>query len=301
MNYTETFFKYLDIDGAEKVLSDGTLMFTSPTEFNDPFDISIQSLAPFDIVADRLTFSDLLIEAVLAPELPSGNGDELYNKIRMIHESLKKASNERRMEFRKMPRRDVWNETNLKRSYDRTFRMIKAVHEAEGVFCASKKFNNHLLWAHYADKHRGAVLAFKPDIEKDSVLSLITEVEYSSNRPYLYESQEDYFNKSIFKDKLTVLNEYSKKITTTKSLDWAYEEEVRICIPLLINHFVGEKRKTQKYYDNELVEIYLGCKMSDIDKNRIIELSLNRNSEVKVFQMVQSQFDFKLESREVRV
>lgn len=48
-----------------------------------------------------------------------------------------------------------------------------------GILCFSKKWSNLLLWSHYADKHRGAALAF--EIHPD----LITEVLYTTRRKTL--------------------------------------------------------------------------------------------------------------------
>ncbi len=45
-----------------------------------------------------------------------------------------------------------------------------------GVICFSKRWSNPVLWAHYADKHRGICLGFDvPD-------SLIEEISYSGRR-----------------------------------------------------------------------------------------------------------------------
>ena len=45
-------YKYLDIDGAKKMLSNSNLQYTNATKFNDPFD-SHPSLIDFSKVPDR--------------------------------------------------------------------------------------------------------------------------------------------------------------------------------------------------------------------------------------------------------
>src|SRR5205814_7955126 len=45
-----------------------------------------------------------------------------------------------------------------------------------GIFCATRTYSNLLMWAHYADKHFGAVMGLLPDSEKDSFLRLIRPV-----------------------------------------------------------------------------------------------------------------------------
>lgn len=38
MNYRRKLFKYIDAEGAMRMLSNATLQFTNPCDFNDPFD-----------------------------------------------------------------------------------------------------------------------------------------------------------------------------------------------------------------------------------------------------------------------
>jgi len=81
-----------------------------------------------------------------------------------------------------------------------------------GILCFSKKWSNLLLWSHYADKHRGAALAF--EIHPD----LITEILYTTRR------------KTLNVPALTKRGDLAKKdkaiIYATKSQHWEYEEEV---------------------------------------------------------------------------
>lgn len=86
------------------------MRFSTPLEFNDPFDISIQTLFGYDVISERLGAFDELIEVVLAEELPPGNDSEIYKKIKLLHETLKIAPQEYRDRFKNIPREDVWNE-----------------------------------------------------------------------------------------------------------------------------------------------------------------------------------------------
>ena len=59
-----------------------------------------------------------------------------------------------------------------------------------GIFCATKKQANLLMWAHYAESHRSVVLGFKPDLEKDSFLRLLEPVTYSDILPSFFKQQK---------------------------------------------------------------------------------------------------------------
>lgn len=288
-------YKYVNLEGATCILRDGTLLFSSPLYFNDPFDISIHTLFKYDFL-DLETFLDELV--VLASSrsllLPS-NGSDTANKFMKIQSSLSRSSNEFKSQLRKdLEVNKIWDVANLKNETEKVFLNIKREFETSGVFCASKTFNNSLLWAHYADKHQGAVLEFIPSIEKDSMLLLTEDVEYSSERPFLFESHRDFLIKSMFKGANDALAEYTKKITKTKSLEWSYEEEIRLYQPRLVNIFEGKKNHCLTYHNEELRSIYLGCKMVNEQKERLIDLAMKRNSMVKIFQMTLDPYQYKI-------
>jgi Protein of unknown function (DUF2971) len=76
-----------------------------------------------------------------------------------------------------------------------------------GVICFSKKWSNPVLWAHYADKHRGIALGFDVD---DTMLK---SIEYVDARSPWAESRLDV--------------EETERWLFRKYKDWAYEEELR--------------------------------------------------------------------------
>lgn len=115
-----------------------------------------------------------------------------------------------------------------------------------GVFCASSDCNNDLLWAHYADSHKGVCIGFDAKkLEEISGYKILhvcphnkrPEVEFSNNGSH-YE-------------------EYIVKMLTTKSSAWEYEHEYRM---IALN---PEERKLCCF--GAIREIYLGCR---IEKNK---------------------------------
>jgi hypothetical protein len=88
--------------------------------------------------------------------------------------------------------------------------------EMMGVCCFSKRSGHILMWSHYANNHRGLCLVFDPFVDLSYFLT--AGVEYTDEfKPLNYFQNKD--------DALM-------KMAVTKSLEWAYEEEVRVILPI---------------------------------------------------------------------
>lgn len=104
------------------------------------------------------------------------------------------------------------------------------------ILSLTRSPDNMLMWAHYADSHRGAVLEIDTDIagftnaENNMIPAHFGSVIYARRR-----SMEPY--SSAFVERLRVGATYSfvpdhyeklQRLFLTKPLEWAYEEEVRV-------------------------------------------------------------------------
>lgn len=79
-----------------------------------------------------------------------------------------------------------------------------------GVLCLSDKWDNILMWSHYASEHRGFVIQFSgSDPFFDQGLQ---KVRYSEERPLLGNRPDGWNSGDLF---------------VTKSTDWEYEQEFR--------------------------------------------------------------------------
>ncbi len=123
-----------------------------------------------------------------------------------------------------------------------------------GIYSLSQTYNDELLWAHYANSHKGFC------IEYDFNLLLNN---YSNEK--LYNFAVKYSN---FPPQLSLTNALSKdlfyivkKISGTKSKRWKYEQEYRIVI---------NKCGIQMYDHKALRGIYFGLRMEEKRKNEIM-------------------------------
>lgn len=104
------------------------------------------------------------------------------------------------------------------------------------VLSLTRTPTNALMWAHYADQHRGAVLAIDAeaagllDVERNLVPAHFGNVVYARHRP----SGPYHLNQgpavSVGVTHNFVLEHYEKwqRLFLTKPIEWAYEEEVRV-------------------------------------------------------------------------
>ncbi|MER8903444.1 DUF2971 domain-containing protein [Mesorhizobium sp. M0772] len=87
-----------------------------------------------------------------------------------------------------------------------------------GVICMSKDWDSPLMWAHYADSHKGMVLGFDvPD-------KAFYQVEYQKKRPTLADMGLNTLD-DITPDDI-------KRLIRTKAEGWSYEQEYRAYISL---------------------------------------------------------------------
>lgn len=114
-----------------------------------------------------------------------------------------------------------------------------------GVCCFSKTNENPLLWAHYSDKHKGICLIFDTSLDKRFFCNIFS-IKYRSNYPRInFMKHRSRFDELIL----------------TKSIDWIYEQEVRVT-----------KETGNQLYDfdkSALIGVIFGCKTGIAEVSRI--------------------------------
>lgn len=141
--------------------------------------------------------------------------------------------------------------------------------ERKGIACFCKTDDILLMWSHYADAHKGTCLSF--DISKDNnFFALPFVVDYPNEYP-----------------KINFIRERSprvryKHIIATKSIDWKYEQEVRI-VRDIRDH--GNSRGNIKFNKEALVEIKFGLRTNPKDIETIKKIADGQGyKHIKLFQ-----------------
>lgn len=141
----DCFFKYMKVEHLLKTIENNTIWFSSPKQFNDPFDCDV-SLINFT-----------------PPKKDIG---------KIINEKLSANRAIRRKEIKK-------NKQNPFRIKNQMAEQTQNIFYNSGVCCFSEVEDNTLMWAHYADNHNGVCLKFSSSISK--IATMTAKVKYQTN------------------------------------------------------------------------------------------------------------------------
>jgi hypothetical protein len=164
------------------------------------------------------------------------------------------------------------------------------------VFCVSELRGNVVMWSHYAEEHRGVVFKLRCDDERDNALLVAKPVRYTDRfLPFL--TAEAYVA-NLTGEAPVDLAQLTLELTRTKHVDWAYEREWRVYLPLR-SESPGNGFSFYREHPSVLEEIYLGCRMPESDIERIRAAVRAHLPGTKLFAAVRSNRSFDLDFREI--
>lgn len=197
------------------ILVEHKLFFAGRKSFNDPFDCVIPSL-----LQTPGTFHKRYVEELLDKKIPDAPTAEW------------RAKREKLM--------------SVKALEDMREDVQKQIDKA-GITCFCKIRDDILMWAHYADKHKGLCFEFDGS-ENCRFFGDAQQVQYEDYTP------------------LVLLSDDSSKIMErtilTKSKHWSYEREYRIFRP-------GMAGQKLDYPDALLTGIIFGCMMDENERQLV--------------------------------
>lgn len=120
----------------------------------------------------------------------------------------------------------------------------------KGILCFSDNWRSPVMWAHYADKHKGVCLGF--DVGEINGEPLAHPVSYFPERLQFQLDQD--------KDLLGIDERYVLALLYTKAHEWSYEREYRV-----VGNLEVRDEKTGHYYVDfgeklQLREVILGAR-----------------------------------------
>lgn len=181
-------------DGTIKIITDGTIKFSSPILFNDPFDCY--------------------------PHFPHNHAD-IEDYIKKRPDLFKKAAEVNGFGPAQRLQRKGELIANLQRSL-KNGQYRKSLLENVSVVCLSRSGSHQLMWAHYADSHKGFAVEFRipthgtlAEAKKSEDYLLPLEVKYQATRPRVRLTEK-------------TTTQSINDILLTKSAAWNYEEEERV-------------------------------------------------------------------------
>lgn len=150
----------------------------------------------------------------------------------------------------------------------------KDLNEKYGLLSLSSKKDNLLMWSHYADSHKGFCVGLDKYIIFECCQGQLGRVTYDDNFPFI----------PLFDDSPLGMT----PLLATKSTHWEYEDEYRII------KFDGS-RKVVKIPEKAVLEIVIGCNMSNANKEALYQLADEKFRKAKVFETQINDQEFKLD------
>lgn len=154
--------------------------------------------------------------------------------------------------------------------------------EGIGILSLAQAYDNPLMWANYADCHRGLCFEFDILCDESCCFTLAKEVKYVEEMPE--------YNHCIEPENLI------EKVIVPKLKAWEKEEEVRI-IKTMDEIKQNSQRRDFQFSPKALKSIYFGCKMPKSRRKIYMDLcKANGLEHVKFYSMeLSKKGDFALE------
>jgi hypothetical protein len=283
------FFKYVTARAALKILETRKALWSSPLLFNDPFDTQFDLNFGFALSDLHDRFLSEFEQLVYGEEEPKcDKSHPLCVTIRMLRAARTSLSKEDLL--RESREALVEGTRHVRRLLDAEHIRWRAFLEHMRVFCVAERHDNLLMWAHYTDRHRGAVLKFKCLPEFDTALCVARAMTYRPDIPSLA-TLDDWIRHSTGQARLDFSNLFHD-LAFSKSDHWSYELEWR-CWTLRPS-LDGQLYEFCDVLPQEVHSIYLGCKIDDDDRKSLAKLLNGDLAHVEVYQASPSRSRFEL-------
>jgi len=276
-------YKYLSLEGARLTLGNGTFRHAKPSDFNDDMDMTLQSVFPGDIEAalEEMTAGTAQIISDNLDKVPTASSPELRQTVQLMQQIFREnpdAVEVIEKELASDSAEDIYDVEHMRAFSGGFVGELNDFLQQYRVLCVSDNNASKVMWERYAEDHCGIVLRVKPNEEKDSKFQLFRKVTYERDRPTLYESTRAFREDALFGNQSEIRREMLNKIIYSKTLEWAYEQEYRLAIPLA----PGEDYDTLPYHPEELSDMFLGAKMVGAEKEEITDLARARNPGIRI-------------------
>ena len=270
----------------------GSLGFrwSSPEKFNDPFDHQ----SGFSLSIDPDEFSEILVGSIL--RIIFADTEPMFKPLTFFSSLICRLRQFRdRMDRSEIEKELRETSAQVSRNlHDHILQLNAAIQESfcnSRIFCVSERRDNVVMWSHYAESHRGVVFKLRCIDEIDNTLLAAKKVEYVT-RFIDFVSPGEYA-KHLTGECPVDLLQLCWKLPFIKHADWAYEREWRVYWALIDE---PAENGYSIYPENPMVfdEIYLGCRMSDDERTRLVGLVKQRLPHVRIFNTEMSRTEFAL-------
>jgi hypothetical protein len=276
--HPDIFYKYASSSTVKAVLESGRLRWSSPVEFNDLSEFKRMPVCHPPVEQEWDKYLELIVNIVFDENKLVLN--ELSPQTKTLISAL--------VLLRKqgLPKSEILKEISIPCTLTQehmTDALRKFTEDQNNnyarVLCLTEDYKNEVMWAHYAEEHKGCVLGFKDIPKLDTPYSAARKVKYTDGAPIICSGLEFL----LYGDTIQQRRKTSEAIFYSKDEKWSYESEWR-----LITWRPDEKDcnyADYKFYLEELESITFGVKTSNTLINDI-EALLNKNySKTEIYKM----------------
>ncbi|GAA3871605.1 DUF2971 domain-containing protein [Celeribacter arenosi] len=234
------------LDVFDKAVVDGSVKFASAAHCNDPFEFKFTSVKPSRGVFDQWH----------AKYDPLRSADEIEN---------------------------AWSSFSGKASgFNTKFWPRIQLMGQSFVLSLARKWDSHLMWAHYGASHSGFVICYKPSV-----------VDALSELPNQYASGDVNYSDQVPELRWFAgsLSDMLGPVLGTKSAEWAYEEEYRV----ISQGPAGANAIFEKIDPDQIAGVILGARASSELEAKAIAVQKSRKA-FSVKRVAATSGDFRITS-----
>lgn len=268
-------FKYCGASGS-LVLKNLEMKVTPPNEFNDPFEFS-----PVVRTKDPKGHAEREVQKVI-------DDPRFYNAHRADFAHLSTFAEFQTYVDRNRAKFAQFLE-NSTSTLDAGFDVLNILSQQFGVVCLSGDSLQPLMWAHYADSHKGMVIEFDANDPLFRYPAFL-QVDYSADR-VVYDASG-----GTSRD---VVEQFARR----KSPHWSYEQESRLILELAQTRKVAGTLPMYllRFEPGLLKSVTLGLRSSSALRAEVEMLtSAPPLQHLEVFQIVADPNEFKLDRKKIK-
>lgn len=234
-----TFYKYTSISTAKLMLENESMRWSSPVLFNDIEECQFVPFTKDSISSAYKQYPEILLEC--ARGNPPQNYELYSDATKMIVGLLRVTSGSGTFSAENLVKLIERVSGNL----DHNFREFvnAALVRCFRVLCLTTEHDNALMWAHYADQHRGCVLELEDFFRVEPRGFRSGFVRYHEN----LEPTSDPLKILLYGETKEMTDSLIDDVVFSKRTSWSYENEYR----LLFNESFGEITTTVDMATNQ--------------------------------------------------
>ena len=271
------FYKYMPAATAKIVLQNRTLRWSSPTKFNDPFDIPRDLVFNFTLTEIKQSLSNILVNLLRYPPI---DVSELQPALAYIIQTTQGTDNQGLIEYLI---KEILIEgqipvvssvlDDLRETWIRILPDLK-------ILCLSAAHDKTSMWYHYADKYRGVVVELDCLDELDSPWLVAKPVQYPPDPPRIF-CVSGWAELMILKQEIR-LKKMLHALSYYKTPDWSYEEEWRVSSykrPGEVSEYAD-----YKIHPLNFSKVFFGPHITDVDRQDILNILFGNLHHVQIYQ-----------------